>query len=329
MLWTGNGEEHTISGAGFQPDLVWIKNRTSAYNHVLFDDVRGESQLLYSNLTNAEDTATGQQIIASDGFTLGGGYNNTNASGSSYVGWNWKAGTAFSNDASATSVGTIDSAGSVNTDVGFSIISYAGNTTANAQIAHGLGVAPEVVIFKRRDGATDWHTYHAARADAAGTLMYLNTNSAGGDSAAFLNDVAPSSTVINLGDSAGTNGSSMIAYCFASVDGYSKFGTYTGNGSTDGPFVYTGFRPAFVMVKMTSGTQRWGMTDSARAPNNPNFGSLYAEDSLAEYTGTAHDRDYLSNGFKLRNTDTIFNGSGSTYIYMAFAEQPFKYANAR
>ena len=329
VLWTGNGEEHTISGAGFQPDLVWIKNRTSAYNHVLFDDVRGESQLLYSNLTNAEDTATGQQIIASDGFTLGGGYNNTNASGSSYVGWNWKAGTAFSNDASATSVGTIDSAGSVNTDVGFSIISYAGNTTANAQIAHGLGVAPEVVIFKRRDGATDWHTYHAARADAAGTLMYLNTNSAGGDSAAFLNDVAPSSTVINLGDSAGTNGSSMIAYCFASVDGYSKFGTYTGNGSTDGPFVYTGFRPAFVMVKMTSGTQRWGMTDSARAPNNPNFGSLYAEDSLAEYTGTAHDRDYLSNGFKLRNTDTIFNGSGSTYIYMAFAEQPFKYANAR
>ena len=330
VLYTGTGGTQSIS-VGFQPDFTWNKQRSAGDYHALQNSVAGPTKILVSNTTEAERTITDcLTAFTSTGFTLGAdssGFGNENTA--TYASWNWKAGTAFSNDASSTSVGTIDSAGSVNTDVGFSIISYAGNTTANAQIAHGLGVAPEVVIFKRRDGATDWHTYHAARADAAGTLMYLNTNSAGGDSAAFLNDVAPSSTVINLGDSAGTNGSSMIAYCFASVDGYSKFGTYTGNGSTDGPFVYTGFRPAFVMVKMTSGTQRWGMTDSARAPNNPNFGSLYAEDSLAEYTGTAHDRDYLSNGFKLRNTDTIFNGSGSTYIYMAFAEQNFKYANAR
>ena len=326
VLYAGNGGDKTISGLGFQPDWVWTKSRSLAQNHHAHDSSRGVENRLAINTTDQEYSDGELKTFTSDGFTFDTA-GATNTDGSTNVAWSWKAngGTTTTNDASATSIGTIDSTYQANTDAGFSIVTYVGNTTANAQVAHGLGVAPEVVIFKRRDATGDFHLYHASRADPAGTLMYLNTTSAGGNTAAFLNDVAPSSTVINLGDSAGTNGSSMVAYCFASVEGYSKFGSYTGNGNADGTFVYTGFRPAWIMTKSTASTSNWEMFDNKREGYNVDNDALWANTNAAEKT--ANQIDFVSNGFKLRiATDP---NVAETFIYMAFAESPFKYANAR
>jgi len=347
VLYTGDATfPRNISGVGFDLStdggLVWIKNRSIALSHTLWDSVRGAgaNKELSSNNTTAEGalgalgtTADYGYIssLTSDGFDVAEGATGfesyVNASGNAYAAWNWKAGGA----AVSNTDGSITSQVSANVDAGFSITSYVGNGTAGATIGHSLGVAPDVILVKDRSQSVDWHVYHSANTSQPETeYLILNQTLATIDAVAPWNDTAPTSSVFTVGNgvAVNTNGNNYIAYCFANSD-IIKAGSYTGNGSTDGPFVYTGFRPAFVLVKMTSGTQRWGMTDSARAPNNPNFNTLYAEDSIAEYTGTAHDRDYLSNGFKLRNTDTIFNGSGATYIYLAFAETPFKYANAR
>jgi len=330
--YSGNSSTQNITSVGFQPDWVWIKSRSNASNNYVTDVVRGTSKGLQTNISNAEVTNT--NVITSfnsDGFSLGDDAtaNVANITGRTYVSWNWKAGgTAVSN-----TDGSITSSVSANTDAGFSIVSYTSNNSAGATVGHGLGVAPQMVIIKKRSASERWFVWHTGDSTE---YMYLNETFAG---QANLDDrfgnnttvTLPSSTVLTLGtnnDVNGTSGSTYIAYCFAEIEGYSKFGSYTGNGSTDGTFVYTGFRPAFVLVKDT-GVADWDIQDTTRSPFNPSVVRLWANLSSAEVTST-YDIDFLSNGFKLRSTNPDTNSNGDTKIYMAFADgQPFKYANAR
>ena len=328
VLYSGSSaSEVSVTGVGFQPDLVWDKNRTYAYNHYLWDAVRGATKYLSSNLTNAETTdANSLKSFDSDGFTLGAGATfATMSAGNTHVGWAWKAnGSGVSN-----TVGTIPSTVSVNTTSGFSIVSYTGNSTSGATVGHGLGIAPEMVIVKQRSGGTqDWAVYHKAVPATKG--MYLNLTNVATTSSSFWNNTAPTSSVITLGSGNITNGTNdYIAYCFHSVEGYSAFGSYTGNGSTDGPFVYTGFRPRYLMIKRTDVADAWAIKDTARDTYNVDDSVLKANENTAESTSTFWNIDILSNGFKLRNLGSTFNNSGGTYTYMAFAENPFKNANAR
>ena len=330
VLYTGNGGTQSITGVGFQPDFTWSRARSIVENHVLYDSVRGATKDLRSDMTQAENTnSAGLTAFGSDGFSIGSAFF-VNKNAATYVAWNWKAGTAFSNDASATGVGSIDSAGSVNTDVGFSIIKWtAVASSATQTMAHGLGAVPKMIIMKNRERAVDWAVYHESIGNTHG--LELNTTDASADDSGWWNDTTPTSTVFTTGNGNGyrTGGvaEDYIAYCFAEVDGYSKFGSYTGNGSTDGPFVYTGFRPAWVMVKRTNDTGYWPITNNKTLGYNPDNNELYANTSQVE--ATSDSMDYLSNGFKVRWTSSEGNANGSTYIYMAFAEQPFKYANAR
>ena len=318
-LYTGNGSTQSVTGVGFQPDLVWIKNRDGTRNHRWHDGVRGSTKVLFSNLTNAEvDSATTMTSFDSDGFTLGN-EDQSNGSGATFASWNWLA----SNTTASNTDGSITSTVSANTTSGFSIVSYTG-TGSTATVGHGLGVTPKMIITKNRSVVETWRPYHVAL--GAGQALALNDVNATDTDAAYWSNTAPTSSVFTVGTTAGTNGSgnSMIAYCFAEVKGFSKFGSYVGNGSADGTFCFTGFKPAFVMVKRTDSTENWYMKDNKRDPYNPVFQStLMANLSNAEYvdwTGTTID--YLSNGFKLRTTDSAVNGSGATYIYMAFAEEP-------
>lgn len=332
VLYTGTGSALDVNTVGFQPDWVWLKQRNAADNHVLFDSVRGAATELYSNLTNAESGSTGSlTAFDSAGFNLGnsGDLGRYNESSSTYASWNWKAGTAFSNDASATGVGSIDSSGSVNTDVGFSIISWTG-TGANATVAHGLGAIPKMYIVKRRDAdGYSWAVYNSTL--GATKQLRLSGTNAEITTADIWNNTEPTSSVFSIGTNTDSNASSgtYIAYCFASVDGYSKFGSYTGNGNADGSFVYTGFRPAFVLIKSTSAVESWNLFDTARDPSNLTTQNLNPNVSNAESDASSGARaiDILSNGFKLRGANSAVNDG--TYIYLAFAEQPFKYANAR
>jgi hypothetical protein len=334
--YTGTGAVQSISnavnGVSMQPDWVWFKRRGAVENHWLTDSVRGSTKGLFSNLTDAEATRTDQLTsFNSNGFSLGAdaaGY--SNVSGQSYVAWQWKAGgTAVSNTA-----GSITSSVSANTTAGFSVVAWTGIAGGQQTVGHGLGVAPVFIISKNRtDSATDWYT-------AAGFLPgwnyssdYLRLNSTAAkatDGGGTVFPVAPTSTVFTVGDAA-TNGSgkNYVAYCFAPVAGYSAFGSYTGNGSTDGPFVYLGFRPRFIMIKRTDSTEVWGMWDTSRDPYNTMPDYLIANLSNSEAAPGNVQIDSLSNGFKVRNTWVGYNASGGTYIYMTFAENPFKYANAR
>jgi hypothetical protein len=291
--------------------------------------VRGKKRL-FSDTSGAEVDG-GVDSRGSDGFTLTGGQGTNNESGHTYVAWNWKAGTAFSNDASSTGVGTIDSSGSVNTDVGFSIISYTG-TGSNATVAHGLSSAPDVVLVKGRSNDSRFWTYWGTQFDANTTYIYLNETAAedtGG--ATITNSAYPTSSVFSIGTSTFVNGSSetYIAYCFHEVEGYSKFGKYIGNGNSSGMFVYTGFRPAFVLIKSTTAVESWNLFDTARDPSNLTTQNLNPNVSNAESDASSGNRaiDILSNGFKLRGDNSAVNDG--TFLYLAFAEQPFKYANAR
>jgi len=326
-LWAGNGVTgRAITGVGHQPDFLWVKGRNLVISHYLQDSVRGATRYLYSDGTNAEgSTDDTVDSFDSDGFTLGndGG---TNASGYNYVGWSWKAGgTAVSNTA-----GSITSQVSANVDAGFSIVSYTG-TGANATVGHGLNSAPEMIITKARtNGSSYWLTYHSGLASPSTSYMSLNTTNAvdtGG--ASVWNSTSPTSSVFSVGTSTWVNpsGGTMIAYCFHSVEGFSKVGSYTGNGSTNGAFVYTGFRPAWVMVKGSSAAESWTIWDNKRNAYNTASNFLYANTSNSELSPA--EVDFVSNGFKLRNASSQGNVSGRTYIYLAFAEHPFKYANAR
>jgi hypothetical protein len=281
-------------------------------------------QALSSNLTAAE-SATGNIVnsVTSSTLTKAAGDTLTNASGTTYVGWLWQAGSS----AVSNTDGTITSTVSANTTSGFSVVTYVG-TAAVATVGHGLGVAPSMIITKNRDTTTDWWVYHAALGNTK--YMVLNTTAASVTSSAAWNNTSPTSTVFTLGGAGNpSNANQDVAYCFAEVEGFSKFGSYTGNGSTDGTFIYTGFRPAFVMVKRTDTTQYWGMYDSARDTYNQVYKAVFANTSAAEDATSSDEHDFLSNGFKMRNTGGSMNASGGTYIFMAFAENPFKNSLAR
>jgi hypothetical protein len=321
VLYTGTGASLANTGVGFQPDFTWIKGRSGATEHVLTDSVRGVTKEISSNDNGAEETvAQGLTAFGTDGFTVGtdGSYNTSSAT---YASWNWKAGTSFTNDASATGVGSIDSAGSVNTDAGFSIIRY-GGTGSLGTVAHGLGVAPSFIAFKRLDTTGNWVNYHKS----IGATKYLRFDGTQAEITASdeFNDTEPTSTVFTVETDGAVNASgtnNIIAYCFAEKQGFSKFGKYTGNGSADGTFVYTGFKPAFVMVKRTDNSGNWWIHDSGRNTYNVVNKYLFADSSSAE--GTDDNMDFLSNGFKLRVATYQPNTSGGTWIYLAIAEQPF------
>ena len=331
-LYAGNGAQssgttQTIS-LNYTPDFMWIKNRTTGttYN-MLWDTVRGQ-KALFSNVTDAE-IADGDVNSTTNGFTTAAGSSavilNTNLTGNNYVGWTWKAGgTAVSN-----TDGSITSQVSANTTSGFSVVTYTG-TGANATVGHGLGVAPQLIFVKRRNSTSDWSVYFNIDGLGAG-VRYLFLNQTGGSvfDTTYWNSTAATSSVFSLGTSTNPNasGGTYVAYCFSEIAGYSKLGSYTGNGSTDGPFVFTGFRPRFVMVKRTDSTENWQIVDSARDPYNVTTNTLFPNLSNAESTGI--QCDLLSNGFKIKSTTGGGNASGGTYIYMAVAENPFKFSNAR
>ena len=317
VLYTGNDSTQTITGVGFQPDLWWNKSRSGTHSagvHCLYDSVRGTTKRLKSNSTDAEATISGVTAFNADGVTLGS-ENQSNGGSTEYVAWNWKAnGTGVSNTA-----GTISSTVSANTTSGFSIVSYTG-TGANATVGHGLGVVPKMYMVKCRSTTGDWRVYTATTGNTG--VLFLNDVSASVTQANMWNSTTPTSSVFSLGTNANGNssGATYIAYCFAEVKGYSKFGSYTGNGSTDGTFVYTGFKPKFFLVKRTDTTNSWTITNSSNQSYNQADTFLLADSSQAESTATSVD--YLSNGVKIRSTGAWGNASGGTYIYMAFAEQP-------
>lgn len=328
VTYTGTGASQSITGLRFQPDFVWIKGRSGATDHALYDRVRGVQIDLVSNSTAAETTqSTGLTAFNADGFTIGT-LAKINTNGATYVAWCWKAnGAGVSNTA-----GTITSTVSANTTAGISVVGYTANGTNGATVGHGLGVAPALMIFKRRGAVSDWVVYHKAL--GATKRMFLDTTDAVATTSVYFNNVEPTSSVFTIGSAADINTSTaaMIAYCFAEVTGFSKFGSYTGNGSADGSFVYTGFRPRWVLIKAasggTAGSRSWWIYDAVRNTYNVVNSRLAPNTSAAE-SSSINTLDLLSNGFKLRDTDGAWNESGTTYVFAAFAEVPFQYARAR
>jgi len=333
-LYTGDGNAtKTISGLNFQTDFLWTKSRSNAYSHLLYDVLRtfGIQKGITSNATTTEgafnDDATSGYVnsVNSTGFQVtkgtAGEYTNQNAV--TYCVWNWKAGGTGVSNAN----GSITSTVSANTTSGFSVVTYTG-TAGNATVGHGLGAVPKMIIMKSRNQATNWPVYHS---DVGNTkYLLLNTTNGSTTDSTYWNNTTPTSSVFSIGTST-NNGSSYnwVAYCFAEVAGFSKIGSYQGNGSTDGTFVYCGFRPKFLMVKNTdTGLETWGIIDSSRDPYNVAFRRLYPNLSNAENTGDSTVVDLLSNGFKFRSADAMSNASRA-YIFMAFAESPFNYSRAR
>ena len=305
-LYTGNNTDDTaitLDGSeDMAPNLVWLKARNTTDYHYFIDSVRGALKCIFPNDTSAESTFSDSlKSFDSDGFTLGTS-GDLNASAQTMVAWCWKE--------SATA--------------GFDIVAYTGNGTDDTDISHNLSAVPKMIIVKNRDATDAWQVYHGANTSAPETdYLVLNTTAATADAADRWSDEAPTSSVFTLGDGAevNTNTENYIAYCFAEKQGFSKFGSYTGNGNADGTFVYTGFRPSFVICKKSNNTEDWGMWGYYPAYNVIDR-FLYGNASNAEYTSISPG-DFLSNGFKLRTSDGKFNNSGDTYIYMAFAEAPF------
>ena len=306
-LYTGTGSSNALTGVGFQPDWVWIKCRDDSHNHQVFDSVRGVHKRMRTDTDGAETTSSESlKTFDSDGFTLGT-QTNVNQSSGTFASWNWKANGA----GSANTDGTISSTVSANTTSGFSIVKWTG-TGSSGTIGHGLGVAPKVVIVKRYSASADW-VYYTSTIDGSMDYLYLNLTNAKVDSG----NPVPTSSVFQKSD---TNGETQIAYCFAEKTGYSKFGSYVGNNNTDGTFVYLGFKPAFIIVKPTSGVEHWTMYDNKRTGYNPTNYQLYPNLSSSE--ATLSELDIVSNGFKIRSQSGRLNSSGVTMIYMAFAEAP-------
>jgi hypothetical protein len=319
VTWTGTGDPTTsVTGVNFQPDFVWIKNRSVADDHMLFDAVRGVTKRLFSNSTAAEGTDV-QTLTSfdSDGFTTGNNRATGGDAGNGMVSWNWLGanGTASNTD------GSITSTVSANTTSGFSIVSYTG-TGSNATVGHGLGVTPKMMIVKQRTSTENWTVYHVSIGNPA-QYMELNSTGAVLTNSLVWNSTNPTSSVFSVGTNARTNNntSTYIAYCFAEKKGFSKFGSYVSNNNADGTFVYTGFKPAFLLLKnITTGSTGWEMYDNKRTPNN--VANLFLRANTSG-TDVSSDRlDILSNGFKLRQVgDTNYNSD--VIIYMAFAENPF------
>ena len=325
VLWTGNSSTQAVTGVNFQPNWTWIKCRNDAQEPRLVDSVRGTTKYLDASLAIAELTDT--NILTSfdtDGFTLGDDAI-SNYSGNTMVGWNWKAG----GTASSNTDGSITSSVSANTTAGFSVVTWTG-TGANATVGHGLGSVPKMIILKNRDSAENWIVGH----NSLGWTKYLTLNTTDSVSTAsnIWQDTTPTSSVFSIGASGKVNGSThgMVAYCFAEKKGFSKFGSYVGTGSSTGtPFIYTGFKPAFVMTKISSGTSDdWTMTDIVRdnavGGGNGTGARLQANYNGAEAVNTTYASiQKYSNGFSPQGNLNVTNGSGYTYIYMAFAENPF------
>ena len=326
LLYTGNSSTQSVTFDGnsdLQPDWVWTKCRSNASDHFLHDSNRGVHKNIHTNAQDAEtNNSNGLTAFNSDGFSMGnvGGMNFNNQT---YVGWGWKCngGTTSSNTS-----GDINSTVQANTTAGFSIVTYNGNGSSNQTVAHGLGATPDFLLWKNYDTDTsgwDWKTWHTG---LTGT-NYVRINQTGAQASSNGDiDALPSSTLFTVGNNGSTNGQSgqnhtIICYAFTSIQGYSKFGSYTGNANADGPFVYTGFAPAWVMVKNTASAIGWVIQDNTRSSTNPRNKRLFANITDAEATDT--DFDFLSNGFKLRNSGNTPNKSGEVYIYMAFAESPF------
>ncbi len=335
VLYTGNTGSQSITGVGFQPDWLWQKSRGGAGSNHVFDSSRGRAKALFTNTTDDETTSDSDKDLVSfdsDGFTLGAGQQTGVSSALTMVAWNWKAngGTTTTNDASATSIGSQDSVYQANTTAGFSIVTYTG-TQSNDTFAHGVQVngvatAPNWIIHKRRDSDQHWVHYHVGIGNTRSVLF--NTDAQNSASAVNFNNTSPTSTVFSLGTDAYANasGGTYVAYCFAEVEGYSKFGNYTGNGSTDGTFVHLGFRPAFIMLKCRDDASSWNILDNKRDPDNTV--NEYVLPSSSDAAGSLVQADFLSNGIKFRTTNAERNGT-RVILYMAFAEAPFKYANAR
>ena len=333
--YTGTGASlavaNTVNGVNFQPDFVWVKGRSGATDHALYDSVRGTTKDLVSNATSAETTqATGLTAFGSTGFTVGA-LAKMNTSAATYVGWQWKAGgTAVSNTA-----GSITSSVSANTAAGFSVVTWAGNSTNAATIGHGLGVAPSILITKSRTNLSSWIVGIGGMSGfGVNDYLVLQTTNAKATSSTFYQAYGANTftTGVSSADEMNKTGNNYVTYCFAPIAGYSAMGSYVGNSSTDGPFIYTGFRPRFILVKnsgWTNVSSAWLLIDTARNPSNVSQYTLSAQVSDAEFSGSNQYVDILSNGFKLRNATGAWNDSAYTYIYMAFAENPFKYANAR
>ena len=329
-LHTGTGSSNAISGIGFAPDWVWIKNRGATGHHMLFDKVRGATKVLYSDITDAETTVSGHLTsFDSDGFTLGNndGKGSTNGNTETYVAWNWKAETSFTNDASSTSIGSIDSAGNVNDTAGFSIVSFTGNGSSGATIKHGLSTAPKIIMAKNRSRTADWLVFSSSMSSNGDFALFLQSTSAKDNSQDYWGDTAPTSSVFSVGNRQENNqsGENIIAYCFSERKGYSKFGKYTSINSHDSTFVYLGFKPSMIIFKNTSysGGSDWHILDRTRYTfNGSSEAVLEPNTSDAENYSAFGEVDFLSNGFKIRNNNGISSG-GYNHIYMAFAENPF------
>ena len=346
ITYAGNAANRTLTGVGFQPDFTWIKSRgneTNGSDHFLFDVVRGVNAFkgLFSNGPSIEgETEAGSvqenfgdiSAFTSDGYSVvrstadsSHQYEGVNNNSETYVAWNWKAGNA--NTAFSESGNNPAGTHRANVGAGFSIVSYVG-TGAAGTVAHGLGAAPEWIIIKNRDVNDPWAVYYGDNTD----YLVLNTNAATADAATYFNDTSPTATVftVNTAHNVNADGENYIAYCFRSIEGFSQFGSYTGTGDANGPFVYLGFAPAFLMVKSISLGQAWTMVDNVREPVNPR-GELciFADELTEEFDPANINFDFTSTGFKVRNTDNKINNSGATYTYMAFAETPFKHASAK
>jgi hypothetical protein len=324
-LYTGNGSTQSITGVGFQPDFCWFKNRTSAQSHVIVDSIRGRAGL-QPNETNPEYALNSGRDFGtfdSDGFTVLNPeqYNSFNYNTGSIVSWNWLG----ANGTTANTDGSISSTVSANTTSGFSIVKWSG-TGSSATLGHGLGIAPSMIITKSL-GSSAWGVYNENLGNTK--VLFLDESGANGTNIAYWNNTSPTSSVFTVGSDAAVNhsGNDMIAYCFANVKGFSKMGSYTGNGNADGSFIYTGFSPAFVMIKETTGTGKWVMKDNRRTGINVNQSTIYANEPEAEGTPGYELIDLLSNGFKQRGTGSYVNGSGTPYIFMAFAEAPLVGSN--
>jgi len=318
--YSGTDSSNAITGVGFQPDWVWIKRRNANASHAIQDAVRGNDKTLRSNTTGAEYTNTFFSSFDTDGFTVTSAESDVNASAGTYVSWNWRG----NGSGSSNTDGSITSTVSANTTSGFSVVRWTG-TGSNATIGHGLGVTPKCFIVKKTSDTSAWSMYHESVGNTA--FMTLNSDAASTASSTVWNNTSPTSSVFSVGtaDNGNASGATYIGYFFAEKTGHCKIGEYIGNGSTWGPFINCGFRPAFIMIKRHSNTGSWLILDNKRDPINQMDKGLFPHLTNAEATG--YNWNFLSNGFKPRTSGAGENGSGSNYLYMAFAEFPFVGSN--
>ena len=322
VLWNGdNADNRSITGVGFQPDFVWQKTRNQNYSHSVYDVIRGVTNRQVTNDTAADQTYLDFKSFDSDGFTIDEDALHLNQTGDTNVAWNWKAGgTAVSN-----TDGTITSSVSANTTSGFSVVTYTGNATTSQSVGHGLNSVPKMIIVKNRIDASDWKIYHASLGTSS--QIILNSSAAASSAGTLWGSTTPTSNLFYINNDGSVNGSGdgMVAYCFAEKSAFSRMGSYTGNGSSDGTFVYTGFKPAFLIYKQSSASgESWIMHDNARNLFNVTNKRLLANADNAE---ADEPIDFLSNGFKCRTSGAFQNASGSTYIYLAIAESPLVGSN--